>query len=1124
MEKNRSIHGLSLCSFKMLRIMKLTIFLMLISFIGVFASETYSQTTKLSLKVEKISLEDFLIQIENQSEFRFFYTGKIDVDNKVSGDFEKKRITEILDVIGEEAGIKYEVMGRQIILSPINSEETIKSVSQQKSISGTVTDEGGEPLPGVTIIIKGTTNGTVTNVDGNYTLSNITENATLVFSFVGMLTQEVIVGNQTSIDVKMAVDAFGIEEVVAIGYGTQKRSNLTGAISSVKSEDLNRLSVTRVDQALQGKAAGVMVSQSSGKPGAAPSIHVRGVGSIGGTSPLWIVDGIKMETSNFFNVSDIESIEILKDASASAIYGAEAAHGVILVTTKRGSKNNKTNINFKATTGRSTPVNLPTMLNTAQYITAATTSRVASGSLPEDSWSDSDLSDTNWSDELFNGSGVKQNYNLSISSGTDKANYYLSGNYYNEDGVMIDNRFERYSLRANSDYKLFNGKVKIGESILVSRTIENPTYTASGTPWRSTPMMPVYDETNSYGGWGTGPSWYAGRNPVANEKQHHRKYTNNRFNGNVYVEVDLLKGLKFRSTFGLNYDSYLGESFDEAYNYGTNSNTENSLTYSSNNSQTLTANYVLTYDKKIGDHSFKAMAGYEVLQGDGISFNATMTGFTEDVSWSFATATGDASITDVETIDKSCILSQFGRLNYSYKDKYLLEGTIRRDASSPKFGSNNLWGVFPSFSGGWRVSQESFLKDNPVISNLKLRMSYGTLGSDNIDDFLYTKSYKSTKSYYVFDSSGSNKVSGFYLGGFANADVKWEEIKTSDIGIDLGLFDNKLSFVMDYYIKKTSDMLYDVTVPMSVGISTSKATPSSVSMNIGEMKNTGFEFAVNYEETFNEFKLNVGVNTSFQKNELTKLTEDAYINGGDGGQVLGSTTRSEVGHPLSSFYGYKFVKIIDSQSEIDALNVAASDGEYQQSGTAPGDMLYEDINGDDEITTDDKTWLGNPWPKMIYGLSTNLQWRDFDFSMVLQGIQGVDVFNANKTLSQQIYADYNSSTEALNAWTSDNHTNQPRLNSADPNSNFANSSSYFIENGSFLKVRNIQLGYELPNMILGKLHMSNARVYISAENVLTITKYSGIDPEVSGGNTSRGVDYDSYPQARTFNIGIELGL
>ncbi len=1108
---------------KYLRIMKLTWVLILALTLQTSAS-LWSQTTKMDVDLKNSSLLELFKKIENNSEYRFFYSNdEINENSKVTIQVSDQVIGDILTEAFKDLPYSFKELRNNMILVEVKDEAT-KTVLQQNSISGTVSDEGGESLPGVTVLIKGTTKGTVTSIDGNYTISNIPENATLVFSFVGMLSQEIIVGNQTIIDVTMAVDAHGIEEVVAIGYGTQKRSNLTGAISSIKAEDLNKLSVTRVDQALQGKAAGVMVSQGSGKPGAAPSIHVRGIGSIGGTDPLWIVDGIRMSTANFFNINDVESIEVLKDASASAIYGAQAAHGVILVTTKRGLSNNKINVDFKATVGKSSPINLPNMLNRDQFIQAATASRLASGQSPDPSWSESGLSDTNWSDELFNGSGLKQNYNLTISSGTDKASYYVSGGYDNEGGVMIDNKFERYSLRANSDYKLFEGKVKIGESFLVSRTVENPTYAASGLPWRSIPLMPVYDDTNPYGGWGKGPTYYNGRNPVANEVQHQRKYTNNRFNGNAYLEIDLLEGLKFRSTFGLNYSSYLGESFDEAYNYGSNSNTQNSLAYSSVDDQTLTANYVLTYDKTIGDHSFKAMAGYEAVKGDTKGFNASMVSFPVDVSWSFNLATGAANVTDKNTISKSFILSQFGRFNYSYKDKYLFESSIRRDASAPKFGEENLWGIFPSFSAGWRISEEGFLKDNSLVSNLKLRLSSGKLGSDNIGNYLYSKSYYSLRSYYTFDQNGTNKVPGFFLNSFPNKDVKWEEITTSDIGVDLGLFDNKLSIVMDYYIKKTTDMLYSVPVPLSVGISYSKASPAAVPMNIGEMKNTGFEFAVNYQETFNESKFNISANASFMKNKLTKLVENAYINGADGGEVLGFTTRSEEGMPLSSFYGYKFVKIFDSQSEIDALNTAAPGGLYQTSGTAPGDMMYEDLNDDKKITSADQTYIGNPWPKMIYGLNTSLQWRNFDFNIFLQGIQGVDVFNANKTLTQEIYADYNTSTDALNAWTSDNHTGQPRLIQADPNGNFRKSSSYFIEDGSFLKVRNIQLGYELPNSIISRLNMSKARVFVSADNVLTFTKYSGIDPEVSGANTGMGVDYDAYPQIRTISIGIELGL
>lgn len=1101
---------------KILNIMKITCLFLLMGFMQLSAS-VYSQSTTLDIALRNATVSEVIETIQNQSEFKFLYEDQsIDINRKVSVHMSGK-VEEILDEVFEGTTVKYTVMENNLIVL------ANPAVQDQGAVSGSVKSADGEPIIGANVVVKGTTNGAVTDLEGNFNLV-VTAGAVLQVSFIGYVAQEIPVDGQSNIQVTLKEETIGIDDVVVIGYGTQKRSNMTGAISSVKAEDIEKLNVRRVDQALRGKAAGVMVNQNTGKPGAGPSIHVRGVGSIGDTSPLWIVDGIRMGTGNYFDIDDVESIEILKDASASAIYGAQAAHGVILVTTKRGLNNGKVNVNFKANVGQSAPINLPTMLNRDQFIDVATRSRVAAGQQPDPSWSEPGQPDTDWSDELFAGSGLEQSYNLDVSSGNEKATYYLSGGYDSQEGIMIDNKFERYSLRANSDYKLFKEKVKIGESILVSRTQENPTVQAEGVPWRSIPMNPLYDDTNPYGGWGRAPTYFQGSNVVAKEYQSHRKLTNNRLNANAYVDIEIIDGLHFKSTFGINYTSFLGEEFDEAYSYGSLTNTNNELRYKSNDSQTLTANYVLTYDKDFGDHSIKAMAGYESIKTDEVGFGASMQTFPIDVSWSFNLATGAPNVYDRSSISRRRILSQFGRVNYSYKDKYLLEATVRRDASAPKFGQENLWGVFPSWSVGWRITEEAFMQEVDWISNLKLRVSSGTLGSDNIGNYLYSKTYYSSRAYYAFDANGSNKVPGFFLNRFPNEAVKWEEITMTDVGIDLGLFDNKLSFVMDYYVKNTTDMLYSVPVPQSVGISRSREDPSSVSMNIGEMKNTGFELAVNYVETFNELKLSLNGNTSFMSNELTKLAEDAFINGGIGGQTFGSTARSEVGMPLSSFYGFEYVKIFDTQQEIDALNAAAPDGAYQNNKTAPGDMMYRDLNGDGEITNDDRTYIGNPWPKVIYGLTTNLEWRNFDMNIFFQGVAGVDVFNGNRGLYEQIFADYNTSTNALNAWEPNNMTGQPRLILSDPNGNFRNVSSYFVENGAYLKLRNLQIGYNLPKSILDRINMSKARIYVNGDNLLTITNYSGIDPEVSGDNTGRGVDFNAYPQVRTLSVGIELGL
>lgn len=1106
---------------KIVMIMKLTCFFMLFGLLQLSAS-VFSQNTKLTLSVRNLKISEVIDQIEEQSHFNFLYLDEvIDADKKLSIEMEGN-VEEIIDKIFAGSNVSYRILENNLIVLTKNS-----SVQQKISISGIVTAGNGDPIPGANVVEKGTTNGTVTDFDGKFKLTISSDQSVLEVSFIGFVSQDVLVNGKKEIYVSLQEETIGVDEVVVVGYGTQKRSNLTGAISSVKAEDIERMNVTRVDQALRGKAAGVMINQGSGEPGSGPSIHVRGVGSIGGTAPLWIVDGIRMATGNFFDVDDIESIEVLKDASASAIYGAQAAHGVILVTTKRGKDNGKVSVDFKAIVGQNSSINLPTMLNRDQFIDVATKSRLAAGQQPDPSWSGANLPDTDWAKEIFAGSGTEQSYNLSISSGNGKANYYVSGGYDTEEGIIINNKFDRYSLRANSDFKLFNDKVKIGESLLLSRTAAQPNGGNDGIPWRSIPMMPVYDETNPFGGWGRAPTYFQGSNPLAQQYQSHVLNTNNRFNGNVYFEWEIVEGLKFRSGFGLNYTSFLGESFNEAFSYGSLTNTSNNLEYISDDDNTLTANYVLTYDKNVGKHVFKAMAGYEAVKSSSKRFGALMNDFPVDVSWSFNIATGDPNVTERSTIGATRILSQFGRFNYSYDDKYLFEASIRRDASAPKFGKENLWGVFPSFSAGWRVSQEDFLKNNPVISNLKLRLSSGTLGSDNIGSYLYSKTYYTNKDYYTFNASGTDKVPGFFLNRFPNEAVKWEEITMNDIGIDLGLFDNKLSFVIDYYEKNTSDMLYSVPLPLSVGISANAANPASVSMNIGKMKNTGFEFAVNYVETFNGLKVDISANASLMKNELVKLTEDAFINGDSeaySGFKTGSVTRSEVGHPLSSFYGYEFVKIFDTQEEIDALNALAPDGKYQSVGTAPGDLMYRDIDGDNEITNNDKTYIGNPWPKMIYGLTTNLEWRNFDLNILFQGVQGVDLYNANKAIYQQVFADFNTSTEALNAWTPENKTNQPRLIQSDPNGNFSNASSYFVENGSYLKVRNIQLGYKLPKSLLNRLKISKARVFVNGDNLMTLTKYSGMDPEVAGGNTSRGTDFNSYPQVKTISFGVELGL
>lgn len=999
-------------------------------------------------------------------------------------------------------------------------------------ITGTVTaNDADDPVPGVNIRVKGTNTGTTTDIDGSYSLT-ASPSDTLVFSYVGYKKQEIAIANRAVIDILMEADQARLDEVVVVGYGQEKRSNLTGAVTSVKLDNLENRPITRLDQALQGMASGVFVSKGGGAPGGSPSIHIRGIGSIGNTDPLWIVDGIKMNPGSHFNLNDIASIEILKDAASSAIYGAEAAHGVILVTTKRGEKG-KTQVSYSSSVAKVNPINLPTLLNSEEFVTFKKESRLNAGQNPEPAWDNYEY-DTDWLDAYYTGSGFSSYHDLSIAKGTDRSNLFLSLGYDDEEGILIDNSFKRFGMRINSDFELTDW-LTIGESMLLSRVSENPIdnfnedYSGS-IPYRSIPIMPIYDESNPYGGWGRAPVYFQGPNPVATQYQQHERRTYNRLDGNLYLNLTPLEGLNLRAQVGYNYLSFQGKAFREAFNYGAFANPINALTFADANDESITANVVATYGRQFGDHFFRIMGGYEASQFETLHFNVTATDFPIDVANSLNLATGTFNTTDRHSVFQSRLLSQFGRLNYNYREKYLFEANIRRDASAPVFSPENIWGVFPSFSAAWRISQEPFLQNIPLISNLKLRASIGTLGSDNIGSFIYSKTYTSQFSSYTYDQNGQIKQSGFYISRFPNAEVKWEEVQMKNVGLDVEMFEGKLAFSVDYYIKDTKDLLYGVPIPSSVGIATHNFDPVNPEINIGTMRNTGLDLDLTYRNQFGDFSLSLNGNTSFLKNEVLSLNGDEYITGGGGGGQIGGMTRTQAGMPISFFYGFVVQQMLNTNSDIFAINSYADDGIYQEAGTAPGDLMYVDISGpngvpDGEVTWEhDRTFIGNPWPKMMYGLNINLQYRQsFDLLLQFQGVQDVDVFNANLAYSRNFFGDNNTTTDIFEAWTPENHTQHPRNIASDPNGNFSRPSTYFIEDGSYLKLRNAQLGYNLPRNLLGRLGgIQGIRFYINANNLLTLTKYSGADPEIAGSNVSRGVDYGLYPHTRTFGGGIDV--
>lgn len=1092
------------------------------------------QDTKISANLKNKKLVEIFQTIEKESSYVFAFPDDIKNSPKqYSFTFEEESLENVLIQIRKKANIKFRVVEQTITAAFDDHLINLapKEVPKLKEVSGNISSfTNNESIPGVTIFEKGAPGGTISDIEGNFRIA-VSDTAILVFRAIGFITEEIVVGAQSIMNVVMMEDIKALEEIVVIGYGGQKRSNLTGSISSVKAEAIENKTQMRLDQALQGMVAGVTVTRNGGAPGASPTIHIRGVGSISGTEPLWIVDGIRMEPGNHFDVDDVQSIEVLKDAASSAIYGSKAAHGVILVTTKRGSGDTK--VNFKTSVGRRAPINLPKLLGSEDFVTYKKQSRLNAGQNPDPAW-DNYEHDTDWVDAYYGGSGVIQSYDLSISKGDEKFNFFMSFGTDSEDGILINNTYKRYSGRINSDIKLAKW-LKVGESLLISRVGENPIDNfnenySGGMPYRSIPIMPIYDADNQFGGWGRAPVYFQGPNPVATQHQQHEYRTYNRLDGNLYLEARPLKDLLVRATVGYNYMAYFGEKFSEAFDYGSFANPIASLTYTSFDDQSVTANAVATYSKSLGRHHIKAMVGTEAYQYEANHFNVTGFGYPIDVASSLNLTTGGFNVSDRLNPYPARTLSYFGRLGYDFDEKYLFEANIRRDSSSPKFGPNNIWGNFPSFSAGWVVSREDFLSNVSMISLLKVRASSGKLGSDNIPSFIYLKTYTSQFSTYAFDHQGQNKVTGYYISKFPNEDVKWEEVNLHNVAIDLSMFENRFSFSADFYIKDTKDLLYAVPIPTSVGIATHNFNPVNPQINIGSLRNMGVDIELGYNTVIDElFSLNVSGNVSFMKNEMKSLNKDEYITGGSAGQAMGGMTRTQAGMPISSFYGYIVQQMLNSTNDVNAINTWATDGVYQEGGTGPGDFMYKDLGGIDypnnrEITADfDRTFIGNPWPKMTYALNVGLTYNKMiDLTLQFQGVQGVDVFNADKAYNRNFFGDYNTTERIFEAWTPENHTKHPRNIANDPNGNFSKSSSYFVEDGSYLKLRNAQIGFNVPSHMLKSFKMNSLRIYLNANNILTFTKYSGLDPEVAGSNTSRGIDYGLYPQVQTIAGGLEL--
>lgn len=1010
--------------------------------------------------------------------------------------------------------------------------------AEDASLKGTVTDAQGEPLIGAMVHVEGTSIAAATDIDGNFSLT-APVGKTLKVSYVGFDPVSVkVTAGRTDYRLVMNPDAStALDEIVVVGYGTQKKSEVTGSISHVKSDAIKDFSVNSVADALGGMSAGVAVTKSTGSPGETPDIIIRGAASVNGMSPLFIVDGVKQSTGFDFNMRDVESIEILKDAGSCAIYGAEAAGGVILVTTKRG-KAGQASLNLTARYGIRKITKPVKLLNRDEFIAAKLLTGVdILGS--EGVESASELPDVDWMDVMYD-TGHEQEYNLSLTGGTDRLRYFLSGGFYNEKGTYVDSSVDRFSLRTNVDYEI--SKIfSVGSSIYGSVVKNNPTkiysiYTNS-IPFRTVPTMEPVDED---GNFSQTPFYLNGPNLYGNELTYHYKGHNYGLNALLYLNVNIMPWLTLRVNGAGKFTSFNSRVFSEEYDFRAVQE-DAYFESSAGTSQELTYNATLTFDRTFARKwGVKAMIGTEATAAQSYSNYIRAIDFPVDQVGSVNLSSNTAKEAS-DSPYKGRALSFFGRVNLSYDNRYYLTANVRRDGSD-RFSKNHRWGTFPSVNVMWRIGQESFLRDKlPWLTDAKLRGSYGILGNDGIAQFLYTRAYVGDQ--IIYNYGGTAEVSGWANYKVPNADIKWEEVHQGDFGIDLSLFNNRLTFSYDYYNRQTHDMLYWKVVPYASGINYyHEGATNTMPINIGRVSNIGHEIAVNWTQRLNDFNYSVGFNASFNSNKVKQIGEEgaAPLVSPDG------INRTENGRSMSELYGYSAIGIFQSQEQVDEYNAraqAAGRPYYWQQNTGVGDLIFDD-HGQGYVDENCKEYIGNPWPKMTYGINLAAQWRGFDLSAVFQGAAGFQIYNAVKAYTQTFATDGNTTMDIYKcSFFGDNGlTDQPRCGMisdsgawvGDPSKNYSTINSFWVEDGDYLKCKNLVFGYTLPENITRKAYIQKLRVYFSASNLFTITKYSGIDPEIGGTSTqasnlagtsmtARGVDtYNRYIPSRLFSFGLDL--
>ena len=977
-----------------------------------------------------------------------------------------------------------------------------QTYAQQISISGKVVAASGESIPFANVVIKGTTNGAVTDFDGSYKIS-ASGNQTLIFSSQGYKTTEIAINNRTSINVTLEEDAMKLDEIVVVGYGSQQKKDLTGAVALVKPDEIQKRQITTVADGLQGLVTGVKV-RGGGRPGQEASVEIRGLKNLQNTNPLYVIDGLVTSANRDFNPNDIESIQVLKDASAAAIYGSRAANGVIIITTKKGKKG-PLQVEVSAKTSFQVMPRYDLMgteefakYNNMAYDNAGFTRQNLNMAV-----------NTDWQDAVFK-TGMMQDYNASFSGGNENSTFFMSGNYFGNEGTVVGTDFDRISFRVNSSGT--KGIFSIGENLAISNS---KTDEMSGNPiidvYRMTPTIPLYDPANP-GGYGYGKQGVAdtfGTNPLAIADFANTLNENFRIRGNIWSELKFAPWLKYRFNFGYetSFDSY--KFMRKVGNWSLNQPIDQSYTdQNKGRSETLLFENTLTFKKTFGKHDITFLVG-QTYQKDnynqiyGTKRNLPMNSGTGE--YYEVLNQGDSPVVG-GFINEAALASYLGRLEYNYDNRYLFNAVLRRDGSS-RFSDANKWGNFPSLSAGWRVSNESFFKSE-FIKDLKLRASYGELGSGNIGNYEY-KSFVNNFGQIVMGNEQKLYPSATQV-KLSNSELRWEKLKQTNFGVDLGVLNNDLRLTADYFIARTEDVLFGFPILMTTG--NDGGNPIS---NAATVENKGFELELAYSKKINEFSFNASVNFTKVNNKLVTL-------GNGQNENFSGNTVTRAGMPVGMWYVLETDGLFQNQQEID--NYKTADGKVIMPGAVPGDIRFKDNNGDGQITNEDKAVVGSPWPEFEMGLNAGADYKGFDFSMNWIASHGATVYDGFRSVVDR-FDDNSNYRKGIQPWTPENpNTDFPRITKGST-LNSRGDSDRFLESGDFIRLKYIGFGYTIPQSVLAKSGITRARLTLSAQNIITITKYQGLDPEFTNGNIfERGVDNGAFPNLKTYSFGVEFSF